>query len=320
MIGQRCYGKRAWTLSEVCFGAMRMTLEQTGGLLEKLFEWGVDTHHSSHEYDCHAIYLKRLAEARGEGRAFKHVVKLANPHFGESKFDPRGFEQAIDRELHDLNADTLHNVQWLLRSQPINDRDRLEVLRRDREQIEPTFQRLLQSGKVLSFSSFPYSTDFATATLQLPAVSGLTTYLNLLEPEYAEFAAEETPLLAIRPLAAGKLKSAYVSRLDDDMQRRFTEFAKAADSHGAIDLAERESLGDSPDARWPNLLATALRYPLLHPHVVSTIISMRDLAQAEQTCRLAAGVQPDFERFETLRAAASLLPSFADCQPREIAR
>ena len=103
-----------------------------------------------------------------------------------------------------MNIESIDVLQWLLRSKPINDIDRLNVLIEYKNEIEDVLQRLKQKGKIKSVFSFPYSVPFAEAVQGINEVDGIISYLNKQEQMYSKFALSK-PFIAIRPFFAGEL-------------------------------------------------------------------------------------------------------------------
>lgn len=206
---RRTIGPNGPNISQICYGSMRLRDSSVSGAADwlcQLHDTGIDTHHSSHEYDNHALYLEGLNEARRTGRRFHHVVKLSNPSFDASRFDRSAFESLLDNELSTLGADTIANVQWLLRTPDVtDDQSRLAVLSEQAEEIQATFDSAIEAGKVGSFSVFPYSEDFAAVANNTLTSIALAAYLNLGERDYIEFLDQYESFIAIRPLGGGAL-------------------------------------------------------------------------------------------------------------------
>lgn len=200
--------KATLSLSKITLGTMRffdksLSTKQVTNLIEDAFSTGINTHHSSAEYSSYVLYNEALKQASCANKV-KHIVKLSAPHFEDDTFSSKLLEQRVDKELRALNIETIDVLQWLLRSKPINDKNRLNTLLEYKDEIESVLQKLKQKGKVKSVFSFPYSVPFANAVEQLNEVDGIISYLNKEEQEYLKFATEK-PFIAIRPFFAGKL-------------------------------------------------------------------------------------------------------------------
>jgi len=195
-------------LSKVTLGTMRfkdkgLTSTDVTRLIECAFDVGVTTHHSSYEYSSYKLYCEALNNSHCKSQ-IKHICKLANPHFDELKFDVSKLKSKVESELLQLNTDCLDVLQWLLRSQPINDTERLAILEDQNDQMSFLFQQLKSEGKIKSVYSFPYSASFTKAVVKLDHIDGIMSYLNMHETEYSNWASENS-FIAIRPFAAGKL-------------------------------------------------------------------------------------------------------------------
>ena len=206
----RTIGRHGPEISQVTYGTMRLRAETDGRsaaqLLLDLSEAGIDTHHSSHEYDTHHLYLDALGVAKRQGLSFKHIVKLTSPNWEDTKFNPTAIRDLVDRELRSLGAETLVSVQWLFRtSDPQNDTTRIRQLREQESEIRSTFSDLIEAGKICDVSIFPYSVAFARKALEVVPTPTLCTYLNLRELEYVDLLTDLESWIAIRPLAGGEI-------------------------------------------------------------------------------------------------------------------
>ncbi|TWT65052.1 aldo/keto reductase [Allorhodopirellula solitaria] len=195
-------------LSRISLGTMRfqdkcLSKAAVQEIIESCFEKGISTHHSSHEYNSYSLYAESLRGSSCRAHV-KHIVKLSSPHFEDNEFSGGQLTKHVDRELKSLGVDCIDVLQWLVRSKPINDIDRLATLADQREEMEECFSKLKQSGKIKSVFSFPYSVSFARQVIGLHGVDGVIAYLNRNETQYAPLA-NEHPFIAIRPLNAGRL-------------------------------------------------------------------------------------------------------------------
>lgn len=208
-------------VSPLAFGSMRMNeraLPEAAweALLRASIERGVTTLHSSSEYESHPRFRGLVARLRG--LPIQHVVKIADPHFGEAGFDARRFEERLDTYLAQLGADRIDVVQWMWRGDIRNEPARLAGFAREREAIRAAFDALRARGKLGAVVTFPYTAAFADRALDParvvgaagggPLGDGLAVYLNPLErellPQVRAAARAGLGSVAIRPLAAGR--------------------------------------------------------------------------------------------------------------------
>ncbi len=280
---RRTLGADGPTLSQIAYGTMRMRPEVDGrspvDVLCELHDLGVDTHHSSHEYDSHPLYLDALAEARRGGRRFEHDVKLSSPSFDADPIEVVEIERLVDRELETLGCDRLVSVQWLLRTpDPTDDAARIALLHEQLDEITGLFDYLAAAGKVANVSVFPYSVEFARVALAALGDATLTTYLSAFELDYAPLLEVADSFLAIRPFAGAPA--------------------------GVDSAPELDGLGDPDVSPW----LRALEFPLLHPNVTTVIVSANRTAHLSFV-EAASDVAPDQERFDsmlsTLRGVAA---------------
>ena len=248
-------------------------------LLNLLHDSGIDTHHSSAEYDSHPRYLQALAASRASGRSFEHVVKLASPSFNSDFFDASQVKTAVDQELSDLGVERIASLQWLFRTpDPSDDETRLRLLRDQFEVLEGTFHELIECGKVANVSSFPYSLSFARATAALKPVSALANYLSLFELDALEVANNFESLIAIRPFAGS------------------TEPLDAATEFDRLEAAALIEQGRDHHE-------VALEFPLLSSSVSTVITSINGKRSRNTAIRIGAATHPDDKRFERMAAA-----------------
>lgn len=175
-------------------------------LLDVSFERGVRSLHSSSEYKSFPR-LCELLHSRKNGK-FSHIVKLAEPHFGENCFDTARLNEKIDYYLKELNTERIECVQWMWRGDIKNESSRINGLKEQNAEISSAFAQLKNKGKVSSFSPFPYTNQFAEKMLECEFVDGITAYLNPIEREMEGYFERADQLgkigVAIRPFAAGK--------------------------------------------------------------------------------------------------------------------
>lgn len=261
MVARRRLGPDGPTLSQISYGMMRFGAipadTDPADHLCYLHDLGIDTHHSSGEYDTYDAYLAALAKARAGGRSFLHVVKVAEPSFDDDRFDGARLTKLVDRRLRELGADTIHSLQWLFRTpDPQDSAKRCSLVAEQADEILEWAAAQHRAGKILNLSVFPYSLEFAQSVLDATISTTFTVYLNVAELEYLSLLDTAESVLAIRPLAGGRL-STDQSTIDD-----------------------------------------ALRFPLLHPRVVSSVLSVNSSGHADVAVAAAGSVDADLDAFE----------------------
>lgn len=220
-------------LSNVTLGTMRfydknLSVNEVTEIIENCYEIGIDTHHSSLEYSSYQLYLKALKKSVHK-KQIKHIVKLSSPHFEDNplSFSSKTLETKIDKELINLDIEQIDVLQWLVRSKPISDTDRLNVLYQQTDEIEECLSNLKRKGKIKSTFSFPYSIPFAKEVIKLKQIDGIISYLNLKEEDYSDFA-NSVPFIAIRPFLRGTLIQ------DGNKAEKINECLQYIDSHKKI--------------------------------------------------------------------------------------
>jgi len=197
-------------LSRLTFGSMRLDerpLDDAAWtrLLQASHELGVTALHSSTEY---ATFPRFCRLVRTLGRPVQHVVKLAEPHFGDAGFDRARLVAKIDSYLAELGAARLDVVQWMWRGSLQDEPGRLAGFAHQLDELRDAFVALRTAGKVGAVATFPYTAGFCDAVIDARFGDGIAVYLNPLEremvPQIERAADAGLATLAIRPLAAGK--------------------------------------------------------------------------------------------------------------------
>jgi aryl-alcohol dehydrogenase-like predicted oxidoreductase len=200
-------------LSELTFGSMRMherhlSEEHWQRLLTASLECGVSTCHSSSEYESFPLFCATLGRLDAKARRLQHIVKLADPHFGESAFEPGRLRARVDGYLSQLNAERLDVVQWMWRADLKDERSRIAGLEEQSGTIAATFAALKREGKIGAVVPFAYTDDFAERVIAMNWCDGLTVYLGPVETEARKFVDQarllKRSIIALRPLAAGR--------------------------------------------------------------------------------------------------------------------
>lgn len=217
-------------LSNITLGTMRfldknLNRNDVIKIIDGCFDNGIDTHHSSFEYNSYQLYLEALKSSSCKNQ-IKHIVKLSSPHFEDNplSFSSKNLETKIDEELKNLNIEQIDVLQWLVRSKPINDKDRLSILSLQIDEIEECLSNLKRKGKIKTAFSFPYSVPFAKEVIKLEKLDGIISYLNIQEKDYSQFA-NTVPFIAIRPFFRGTLLQ------NGDKDQKISECLNYIDSH-----------------------------------------------------------------------------------------
>jgi len=197
-------------VSPLAFGSMRLNERSLSDaawirLLGLSHELGLTTLHSSTEYATFDRFCRLVGKL---ARPIQHIVKLAEPHFGDTSFDRARLDAKIDHYLMTLGAERLDIVQWMWRGDLKDELGRLYGFARQRDEVRDAFDALRRSGKIGAVAPFPYTAGFADAVIDAGLCEGLAVYLNPVEremvPQIERAAAAGMATVAIRPLAAGR--------------------------------------------------------------------------------------------------------------------
>lgn len=224
-------------------------------------EMGIDVHHSSYEYTSYPLYCEVLAKYKKTGATVRHICKLSAPDFKEKKFSKKTLDQKIENELKNLQTDRIEVLQWLYRTEPINDAVRLPQLEEQRHEIDHAFSDYIKSGIVGSVGTFPYSINFAKVVVeQIPSVSGWIDYCNILEQENVQQLPADKWMIGLRPLAAGKVFNSLSVNGND-----FDNF-----------------VGDSKFNKSDVIMLLSLSYCFGQENVLTNVLSINNLNQAKK--------------------------------------
>lgn len=281
-------------LSQIAFGSMRFDPKTVSAasavkLLRYMYESGVTTFHSSDEYPFHDYFCEQIALARQSSPSFRpaHIVKIPEPHYGVEHFSKQRFLALIDRQLGKLGADRIDVVQWQLRYRIEHEDKRQSILLHDRADIAEAMDIARRDGKVGAFMADPYTKPFAEKVLGITPVRGLVTYLNLLEVDFAPLlrgmARDRQGWIAIRPFAAGWLTPEGPRDVGERAKPGKTEQVQRILAALEVDRADLSQL--------------AVRFPLMHPNVISLLVSMNSRQHVDDVLRLGADYEPNPDRF-----------------------
>lgn len=279
---RRRLGPGGPSLSQVAYGSMRLVdapdRPAPADLLFELHDAGIDTHHSSSEYDSHPLYLNALETLVRSGRAVQHIAKLAEPSFDHMTFDRQRLLDAVDARLTELGAEQIAVLQWMCRTpDPADDRTRTALVHDQRAEMSASFDDLRRSGKIGQIAVFPYTDAFAAAIDHEVDVLPTCSYLSLFERQGLHLLDRDRPFIALRPFAG-------------------------ADPSVALS-AEATAIEANPNRRFER----ALRFPMLLPNVATTVVSVNQREHIDLAVALASTVEPDPIEFEQTCVALDLL-------------
>ena len=196
-------------LGTMRWGEVERSTAQWAAFLAEAHALGIAALHSSSEYDsfpqfCAAIHALRAAHPAIH---FRHIVKLADPHFGEAGLDTARLERRIDSYRAALGVARIDDVQWMWRASLDDDAARIATFRACADALGEARHRLQQAGKITRLLCFPYSCAFGHAAVQSGAIDGLVVYRNRTEraddSAISAAAARGLPTIVIRPFHGG---------------------------------------------------------------------------------------------------------------------
>jgi hypothetical protein len=207
-------GAQMTCTSKIVFGTMRMSTERQelkdwASLLLHAQDLGVKRIHCSDEYESFSFFIHVLEEVRRNSPKidFRFTVKIAEPHFGDTHFEPKRLLKRFDDYREVLQTDQLDCVQWMWRGHLNDEVGRLRGFSDSTDRLFDVVHLAKHHGLINDFRCFPYTLEFAKQALDHPIVDGLAIYRNPLEIEYDPLLARastiEKSILVIRPFKAG---------------------------------------------------------------------------------------------------------------------
>ncbi len=172
--------------------------------------------------------------------------------------------------MRNLNTERIDFLQWLYRTEPIEDGLRIRGLEDSSVEIEEAFSKLLKEGLVGEIGSFPYSIPFGLKVAnKVTSVTGWITYFNLLEQENIKNLPQDYWLIGIRPLAAGSI----FQQLDKLEEKEFNQLVLPSS------LTKKEKVNQ-----------ICLAFCLAQKKVTTNILSINSMAQAESLQLILRGI------------------------------
>jgi len=206
--------------SKLIFGSMRMSEYDYSvlhwvDLFDKMHDSGIFVHHVSSEYDSYVLYITVLKEfnLKYPNKQILHLVKLAEPHFDSSEFNPNLFQSKIDKYLAELNVSKLWGIQWMWRGDLKNEISRLDNFKENIVLLNSKVFELKKNNLIDGFYLFNYTNTFCELAITLSKqfdnslFDGLTVYRNVQENEFDKYLDYFERNIIIRPLFAGKLET-----------------------------------------------------------------------------------------------------------------
>src|SRR5258708_15068279 len=184
-LGHLLFGPAGIKVSPLTLGTMRfsekgLSVSSVPSLIAFAFDAGVTTHHVSNEYPSFELYREALSTFPQSFRdKLVIIAKLSFPHFKDVDPNVSVFHQRVDQYLEWLGRDTIDVVQWLFRSEPLEDSIRIPRLSACAEDLRGCFQDLIRSRKVGTIAAFPYTSGFWRLSAKLGLVDSQVNYLNL---------------------------------------------------------------------------------------------------------------------------------------------
>jgi aryl-alcohol dehydrogenase-like predicted oxidoreductase len=260
------------SLGPIALGTMRfldkgLSRKELADLIAYTYhELGINVHHSSYEYNSYELYCSALKELRQDKTLdLVHICKLSSPDFKEQKFSTVKLRNRIVAELKHLGIERIDILQWLYRTEPIDDDIREEGLKDSINEINAAFDSFVREGIIGTVGCFPYSIPFGKLIAEVvPQNKGWITYLNLLEQENLDNLPDNQWLIGIRPLAAGKIAM------------QFEKISKGmSDAWDGDELKKMESA-----------IRLSLNYCLSDARVKTNIISISSRAHADSLLKI----------------------------------
>ena len=236
--------------SKLIFGSMRISeydysIAHWVELFDKMHDYGIVVHHVSSEYDSYILYMNILKEfnLKYPNKQISHLVKLAEPHFDSSEFNPELLQSKVDKYLAELNVSKLWGIQWMWRGDLENEKVRLDSFKESISLLNTKVFELRKKNLIDGFYLFNYTSTFCELAINLskqfdnPLFDGIVVYRNLQESEFDIFLDSFERNVIIRPLFSGKLETTL-------SKKQLVEYALNHDrvANGIISISSIEKL------------------------------------------------------------------------------
>jgi hypothetical protein len=163
-------------------------------------------------------------------------------------------------------------LQWLFRSEPLEDAIRLPKLREQSEEIDHCFRELIRKGLIGCVGTFPYSVPFGKEVSSgISSNTGWISYHNILETENSKNLPRGQWMIGLRPLAAGKVFEVLNYREDDLLNSLIP----------GTDLSRREKQ-----------IGLALSYCCGFEEVKTNVLSINSMEQAKELKKIIDKMPP----------------------------
>ncbi len=276
-------------VSVICMGPMRAATREPSNdekskageqAFRLALDMGVNFIHSSYEYGTRWM-LHRVLKDHPKRSELHHLIKVPVPDSEDNAvFDPAKFRLLIEEALHDLCADRIDVLQYIVRSDPNTDERRIPLLRNIIEDVAGIFERMRDEGKVGYLMMFPYTVPVGKASIETGKFAGLIAYYNLVEMEmtdlFDDLRQRNMGFIAIRPLYQGILtdQRAAQKSLPEDDRFRDEGYIDAFAKRRKIADYFREEIGDS-------MTSFAIRFARADPVVASVVVGLNTKEQVE---------------------------------------
>lgn len=190
-------------------------------LFSQMYDLGVHSHHVSNEYKSFQFYCDVLSEFYSQypEKKISHIVKLAEPHFGNNSFNSSLLKEKVHIYRKELFChNDLFGIQWMWRGNLTDDKARCEAFFEKSRCIKDTITELKTNKLIKNFLVFPYTLEFAEVVLRLDSshknfFDGFVVYRNKMETEYDSILNKALKYnLVLRPLNAGKTLENFSSK------------------------------------------------------------------------------------------------------------
>lgn len=295
-------------VTTLCFGPMRSATKngemdersQEGKrALHAALDAGVNFVHSSYEYGVRWMMHEALRD-HPKRKDIHHVIKLPVPDWKDGNvFDEDKFRMRVEEALRDLATDRIDLLQWMWRTDPNDDANRIALLPNIIDDVSAAFEKMRDEGKVGHMMSFPYTETAGDVALNLDAFCGLIGFYSPIEMEmeslFGKMKAKNNGFLTIRPLYQGILTDRWETFDDIPDGHHLKKDANRAEYEKRRLVAEEFAEEIAGDEGKGSMTRFALRFPLFSEVNASVIAGLNTEAQVLDAVAAVEGakVRPD---------------------------
>jgi aryl-alcohol dehydrogenase-like predicted oxidoreductase len=271
-------------------------------------DMGVNCIHTSYEYKTRDV-VHDVLKGRKDAKQLKHIIKVPDPDKKntDNQYKPEYFRKLVEDALRELPADRIDLLQWILRDgTESNVEASLAKWDAYKDDVQATFEKLRDEGKVGYLGNFVYTNEYAEKVSASGRLTALLFYYNLwdttIQGALDKLREHKMSAVVLRPLHGGMLTTKRANRNALPASDKWAKPDRLAMLAKRDQLFAEASLKDTGD-----LSTFAIKFALAQPNITSMITGMNTTEQVKQVLACADGKYPDPSLAQKLHQAMKKL-------------